>query len=337
MSTALVHALLQAWTQIARSPASATGKIAPNIGSIVALEFDPKRTASQKVPGFVSLNSAGGLIKQGYLPGRYSPFDVVAANNGLANLANPDGDASFTQQAAVLQTLEAAGLRRPDFEEMRDFYFTARDIMYDPGVAAAFRFSNGERIRYGNNTFGNSCLVARNLVNANLGARYIQITLGGWDNHQNIYTPNAGIYTPARQLDAGLANLIGDLATMPGANGTTRLDETLIVVKGEFGRTVGGLTDLQGRDHYFVHSALFAGGGVRGGAVLGGTTPDGQYIDVAGWSEERPVGAEDVAATIYSALGIDYTTVRRDDPLGRGFEYIPSTSNWAAYPIRELF
>ena len=74
---------------------------------------------------------------------------------------------------------------------------------------------------------GTSCIVARNLVNANLGTRYIQISLGGWDNHQNIYTPNAGIYPPARQLDAGLANLISDLATMPGANGRTRLDENL--------------------------------------------------------------------------------------------------------------
>lgn len=337
MSSALVHSLLQTWTQIARSPASATGKIAPNIGSVVALEFEPLRSASQKLPGFVALNSAGGLVKQGYLPGRYSPFDVVAANNGLANLANPDGDAAFAQQAAALQSLESAGMRRPDFDEMRDFYSTARTIMYDPGVNAAFRFTNAERNRYGNSAFGNSCLVARNLVNANLGTRYIQVTLGGWDNHQNIYNQNTGIYPPARQLDAALANLIGDLATMPGANGATRLDETLIVVKGEFGRTVGGLTDLQGRDHYFVHSALFAGGGVRGGQVLGGTTPDGQYVEFAGWSEERPVAAEDVAATIYSVLGIDYTTIRRDDPLGRGFEYIPSTGGWPASPIRDLF
>src|SRR5207244_974491 len=207
---------------------------------------------------------------------------------------------------------------------MQYCYSSARQMMYDPGVNAAFRFTTQERNRYGNSPFGNSCLVARNLVNANLGTRYIQITLGGWDNHQSIYTPNSGIYVPARQLDSGLANLIADLATMSGSNGRTLLDETLIVVKGEFGRTIGGLTDLNGRDHYFVHSALFAGGGVRGGQVLGSTTDDGQYIDDPGWSEERFVAAEDVAATIYSALGINYTTVRRDDPLGRGFEYIPS-------------
>ncbi|PYS25742.1 MAG: hypothetical protein DMG11_22245 [Acidobacteria bacterium] len=336
-SSALVHALLQTWTQVARSPASATGKIAPNIGSVVALEFEPKRAADQRLPGFVALNSTGGLVKQGYLPGRYSPFDVVAGNNGLANITNPDGDAAFAEQYSVLQALEAGGIRRSDFDDMRDFYSSAREIMNDPGVNAAFRTTGAERVRYGNNTFGTSCIVARNLVNANLGTRYIQISLGGWDNHQNIYTPNAGIYPPARQLDAGLANLISDLATMPGANGRTRLDETLIVVKGEFGRTVGSLTDLKGRDHYFVHFALFAGGGVRGGQVLGETGADGQHVELAGWSEDRPVLAEDIAATIYSALGIDYTTVRRDDPLGRGFEYVPSTNDWLAYPIRELF
>ena len=103
---------------------------------------------------------------------------------------------------------------------------------------------------------GTSCIVARNLVNANLGTRYIQISLGGWDNHQNIYTPNAGIYPPARQLDAGLANLISDLATMPGANGCTRLDETLIVVKGEFGAGdfSRGLRELRGWARY--HTVL---------------------------------------------------------------------------------
>jgi hypothetical protein len=337
LSSALVHSLLQTWTQIARSPTSATGKIAPNMGSIVALEFEAKRTAGQKLPTFVALNSTGSLVRQGYLPGRFSPFDVTAGNNGLANLAHTDGEDTFTGRYALLQALESGGIRRSDFDEMQYFYSSARMMMNDPAVTAAFRSTGAERQRYGNSGFGTSCIVARNLVSANLGTRYIQITLGGWDNHQNIYTPNSGIYTPARQLDSGLANLVSDLAAMPAANGTTRLDETLVVVKGEFGRTVGGLTELQGRDHYFVHSALFAGGGVRGGRVLGETSADGAYVTLGGWSEDRPVTTEDVAATIYSALGIDYTAVRRDDPLGRGFEYIPSTNAWSAYPIRELF
>jgi uncharacterized protein (DUF1501 family) len=164
------------------------------------------------------------------------------------------------------------------------------------------------------------------------------MTLGGWDNHQNIYAKNAGIYPSARQFDAGLANLIADLAATPGSNGGTLLDDTLIVAKGEFGRTTGNITSQNGRDHYFVHSALVAGGGIKGGRALGATTSDGHFIQDPGWSQGRVVYAEDIAATIYSALGINYTTVRHDDPLGRGFEYIPTTTvGYIGSPINELF
>src|SRR2546422_3024578 len=150
-------------------------------------------------------------------------------------------------------------------------------MMYNPAITIVFLFKTADQQKYGNNAFGNACVTARNVIAADVGTRYVQITLGGWDNHQNIYAANAGIYPSARQLDAGLANLIEDLSGMPGSDGRTKLDETLIVVKGEFGRTVGNITSQQGRDHYFVHSALVAGGGVQGGRVLGRTTPDAAY------------------------------------------------------------
>jgi hypothetical protein len=335
-STALVHSLLQTWTQIARNPASATGKIAPNIGSIVALESEPQRTPNQKLPGFLALNGGGALVGAGYLPGRYAPFDVAPGANGIPSLQHPDGETTFTDRYNMLQALNQAGAGRADFAELNDFYSGARAMMYDPVITQAFRFNATDQARYGNSAFGNACIVARNLIQAELGTRYIQITLGGWDNHQGIYNAN-GLLRAAQQLDSGLGNLIGDLATLPGANGRSRLDETLIVAKGEFGRTVGNLTAQQGRDHFSLHSALFAGGGIRGGQTMGSTTADGRFIDNPGWSQDRPVTAEDIGATIYSALGINYTTIRRDDPLGRGFEYIPSTGQWPAYPIQELF
>src|SRR5262245_20528856 len=137
-ASALVHSLLQTWTQTARSPTSATGKIAPNIGSIVALEFESKREAAHKLPGFVALNSTGSLVRQGYLPGRYSPFDVTAGNNGLANLAHTDGEMAFTERYALLQGLEAGGVRRSDFDDLQYFFSSARLMMNDPAVAAAF-------------------------------------------------------------------------------------------------------------------------------------------------------------------------------------------------------
>ena len=342
-STALVHPLLQNWNQIARNPASATGKIAPNVGSVVALEMEPQRRSNQKLPGFLSLNGGGNLAVAGYLSGRYAPFDVTPAAGGVANLANPDGQAAFTNRYNMLLAADASLRSTPaplgtKLEEMTDYYSSGRNMMYDPAVTNAFRFGADDQLKYGNTSFGNACVTARNVLVSDLGTRYIQITLGGWDNHQNIYAaPNGGIYAPARQLDIGLGNLIADLAVLPGSNGRTRLDETLIIVKGEFGRTIGNITGQNGRDHYFVHSALVAGGGIRGGNVLGKTTADGAYVEVPGWSEERPVYAEDIAATIYSALGINYTTVRHDDPLGRGFEYIPATTGYAGKPILELF
>jgi hypothetical protein len=342
-STALVHALLQQWTQIARNPTSATGKIAPNIGAVAALELDRQRRPDQKLPPFIALNGGGTLQGAGYLPGRYAPFDVAPNPNGIANLANPDGQALWTTRSNTLQLADATAAANSPFgarfEEMADFYASARTMMYDTNVTNAFRFDAADQMKYGNNAFGNACLTARNLVWSDQGVRYIQLTLGGWDNHNNIYPANGvgGIYTPARTLDVALANLLQDLSGIPGSNGRSKLDETLIVVKGEFGRTIGNITGQQGRDHYFVHSALVAGGGVQGGRVIGSTTPDGAYVEDPGWSQGRPIYAEDFAATIYSALGIDYTTIRRDDPLGRGFEYVPQTGAYIGQPILELF
>ncbi|MBK9312872.1 MAG: DUF1501 domain-containing protein [Acidobacteria bacterium] len=111
---------------------------------------------------------------------------------------------------------------------------------------------------------------------------------------------------------------------------------------GEFGRTVRsgstvGLNAAQGRDHYFVHFTVFAGGGVGGGRTIGSTTAEGLNTLDPGWSQGRPATYEDVSATIYSALGIDYTTKRYDDPFGRGFEYVPFAADGAWYPILEVF
>jgi hypothetical protein len=341
-SLALVHALLQDWNQIARNPANATGKIAPNIGSVVALEMEPQRKTGQKLPGFLSLNGGGSLAGEGYFSGKYAPFDVSPSADGLSNLNHPDGQTAFTTRYSRLMAADASLRSTPSpigtpIDEMSDFYTSANGMMYDPIVTNAFRFSAADQQKYGNSSFGGACVTARNVLAADLGVRYIQITLGGWDNHTNIYAPNNGIYPSARQLDAGLGNLIADLASMPGSQGRTMLDDTLIVVKGEFGRTVGNITGGGGRDHYFVHSTLIGGGGVQGGRTLGVTSPDAAFVDDPGWSQERPVYAEDIAATIYSALGIDYTTVRHDDPLGRGFEYIPQNEGYLGTPIAELF
>jgi hypothetical protein len=344
---ALVHPLQQTWVQISRSPSSALGKIAPNIGSVVALEFEKQRKPSYKLPSFISLNTGGAVVGAGYFNGLYSPFDVQPAATGIPTLVNADGQARFESRYAVLQMLDSK-LRTnsplgDDPNTMGGFYERGKAMMYDPTIDAAFKYTAEEATRYGTSNFGNSCIVARNLLKADLGTRYIQINFGSWDHHQEIYAKGAngadvpGLYSMASNLDEGLARLLDDLAAAPGQNGGTLLDETLVVVMGEFGRTVGALTDQDGRDHYFQHFAVFAGGGVAGGRIVGETTADGGQIKDPGWSQNRAIANEDIAATIYSALGIDYTTVRRDDPFGRGFDYVPFASEGAWYPVTELF
>lgn len=356
---ALVHPLQQTWAQIARSPSSALGKVAPHIGSVVALEFEPQRQAHQKLPVFVSLNTNGNVVGPGYFNGLYAPFDVTAVPNGLGTLANSDGQATFEARYNALQSIDtrlrANSPLGDEVTTMGGFYDRGKAMMYDPAVDAVFKFTTEEQVRYGGSTmvgqntvngtgFGNSCLVARNLVKANLGTRFVFIRYGGWDHHQDIYAKSEtdnqtvpGIYTQCAGLDKGLASLLTDLAAAPGVNGGSVLDETLIVWMGEFGRTVGPLTNQDGRDHYFQHFAGFAGASVEGGKIIGATTADGGAVSQAGWSANRPAQYEDVAATIYSALGIDYTTTRRDDPFGRGFEYVPFAAEGYWQPINELF
>ncbi len=335
---AAVHGLAQTWVQIARNPAAALGKIAPNIGAVVALEKD---SSSAVLPGFVALDATP--VGSGYFSSRYAPFSVTPSMAGLPLSAHPDGQGRFQTRLQLLGTLD--GSLRTDSplgasaDDMGPFYGEARGLMYNPAVDATFKFSADDHTRYGANTFGDACILARNLLKSNLGTRFIQIQLGGWDNHQNIYLPNGGIYPRARYLDQAFAPLLDDLDSTPGvAPGKTLLDETLVVIMGEFGRTVGDVNGQKGRDHYLQQFAAFAGGGVIGGRVIGRTDPTGAYTVDPGWERNRTVRPEDIAATVYSALGIDWTTVRYDDPFKRGFEYVPFAASENAYgPVNALF
>src|SRR5207249_946838 len=115
------------------------------------------------------------------------------------------------------------------------------------------------------------------------------------------------------------------------------LASTLVVMLGEFGRTVGPLTTSQGRDHYAQQFAVFAGGGIKGGTVIGATNQTGSDATDFGWSRGRYIYMEDIEATIYSAMGIDWAYVRPDDPLHRGFEYTPFSEDDLYGPVHELW
>jgi len=337
---ALVHTLAQRWSQIGRNPAAALGNISPNIGTVVARE---RGTPGAVLPPFLALNSAS-CAGGGYFDAQYAPFKVAPATAGLPNTTNPDdttgaSSGRFSQMYSNLHTLDdPLRLNSPYGKPLSDyeaFYEQARLMMYNPTVKTAFSYSTTDSTRYGSSGFGNACLVAKQVLAANSGTRFVQISFGSWDMHQDIYgqaNPNGNnLYTMGKQLDDGYSALLADLKS------TGLLDSTLVVMVGEFGRTVGPLTAAGGRDHWVQQSAVFAGAGVKGGRTIGSTTADGSATLDHGWSRGRSVLAEDIEATIYSAIGINWTTVSYDDPFGRGFEYVPFSSQDLYGPINELW
>jgi hypothetical protein len=348
-SWALVHSLAQIWMQIGRNPAAALGDIAPNVGSVVAMEKEPERRAGQVFPAFFGLNATGSA-GPGYFGAAYAPFLVNPPRSGNAtipNTINPQGEARFqTLYSRLHQYDDALRIGAPYGKRLSDLdrlYGQARSMMYSPQVASAFNMNAGDQARYGLNgsgtSFGNACLIAKQILQADQGTRFIQINSGGWDHHANIYAAGS---LPARaaELDAGLSALLDDL------KGSGMLDQTLIIMLGEFGRTTGALSAAGGRDHYLIQSALLAGGGIKGGKVIGATnntgTNPGGVITEFGWAGSgttgpRAVRPEDIECTMYSALGIDWTTMRYDDPFGRGFEYVPFAKDGTYGPINELF
>jgi Protein of unknown function (DUF1501) len=341
LAWAAVHNLAQAWTQIARNPGGATGAIAPHIGAVVAIESQISRKISDVLPGFVALNS-GAIPGSGYLPAKYAPFGVVPTSTGLATLTHPDGATRFSSRWNLLHSIDAArtsGELGKASLDMNDFYDQSKALMDAPDVNKLFSFTDAEHTQYGATTFGDSMVVARNLVGAQRGTRFVQVTMGGWDHHDNIYDlNNDSLFTQSAIFDPAFGSLLSDLAATPGSTqGKTLLDETLVVVVGEFGRTTGVLNSQQGRDHFLRMSIVFAGGGVRGGRAIGSTDSAGDKVVDYGWSANRDVRPEDVTCSIYSALGIDYTTVRHDDPLNRGFEYVPQAKDGVYKPVDELF
>ena len=321
-----VHGLMQQWVQIGRNPALPTSKISPHIGSVVAQELTRKDAI---LPAFLALNGTPPAAA-GFLPVSDAPF-VVTAGAGLPNTNHPDGRDRFAGRNALLQAMEASANASelgsgPD--EIAEWKSRAEALMYNSDVDRIFNLAASDKVRYGNSNFGNACVTARNLLRADMGTRFIQITFGSWDHHSNLY----GQLVPmATQFDAGLGALIVDLQN------DGLFDQTLIVAQGEFGRTVGGLNGNQGRDHYQQQAALFAGAGIRGGQAIGATDNIGRSTVDPQWSRGRDVRPEDVEATIYSALGIDWTTLRADKRFGRGYEYVPSSSQDVYGPINELW
>lgn len=280
------------------------------------------------VPAYVALPSVlhdgdGGEVPgqgPGLLGQRYAPFlvngDPTRSDFSIDTLTLPPDLGRRRLQARIgLQTaLDRAGdqlVRGPAVRDMADHYEQAFRLLQSPAARKAFDLAAEpvqRRDRYGRHHFGQSCLLARRLIEAGVplitvywNAPHID-DLQHWDTHKNSFDRLRNHLLP--HFDRALTALLDDLESRG------LLEETLIVWMGEFGRTPK-INKNAGRDHWgFCQSVLMAGGGVRGGQVHGSSDASAAY------AAETPVSPDDLAATVFHTLGIA-PNQEIHDPQGR--------------------
>ncbi|HZY86406.1 MAG TPA: DUF1501 domain-containing protein [Gemmataceae bacterium] len=271
----------------------------PAMGAVVAHETG----FTGQLPPYVSIprnpSFTWELGKSAFLGGRYESFktgDPNAPGFKVQDVspAEPVSAQRAKRRRTLLQAVDGLARQVEGNDQIAtydEFHERAATMILSAEARSAFaveRESDRLRDRYGRNTFGQSCLLARRLVER--GVRFVTINNGGWDHHSKIWD---GLGHRLPQFDQGFSALLEDMH----ARGL--LAETLVLVMGEFGRTPKINKDV-GRDHWGpAASLLFAGAGVREGQVLGATDKQGAYVT------RRPVAPADVACTVFEALGID--------------------------------
>lgn len=290
-------------------------KIVHNTGRVIPGQF-AGLMGSRREPWFIS---ASPYHPKTY--GAYPEYEFHHAKGRQAsnltfeapNLTLPQGlTATRLADRQHLRSLLDAQRRELDaaanVEQFDQFRQSAVSLLLEPKTQAAFDVSRADAKtldRYGRNSFGWSCLMARQLVEA--GVALVQVNLGNnetWDTHESAFPNLKNFLLPP--MDQCVSALIGDL------DERGLLDDTLIVMAGEFGRTPRIFSipnaKLPGRDHWgAVQSVFFAGGGVRGGTVIGASDRSG------GYPAADPQTPENMAATIYSALGLPATAAWHDE------------------------
>jgi uncharacterized protein (DUF1501 family) len=289
---------------------------------------------------------AAGALSTGFLPPRFSVVDI----NPEAALKGDSMDQKavelMEQRWNLLCQLRDAenGALKAYGKEMAgygDFYEAAHRLLTDTRWPSAFNITREDKARYGSNPVAVSTILARNMLAADAGTHYIHLCHPGWDHHVQIWDRKAASnhYTLCSELDPALSSLMEDLSTMKSKSdpSKTLLDETLVVVMSEFGRTPGALNNMAGRDHYnHCYPALFAGAGVKAGRILGGTDSEGAKMLDTGWNRKEQPRMENVLATMYSALGIDWSKEIRNTPSGRTYPYVDSLGPNGYIPTDEI-
>ena len=268
----------------------------PSFGAVVSHELGSRKN----LPPYVCVpNVPNEFAGSGYLSSSYGPFglgsDPSSDNFKVRDLSLPDGigDDRFSKRRSLLDTVDGH-FRKVEKSDalgaMDKFYNDAYSLISSKEAREAFDMSKeSDKIkeRYGKNTAGQRMLLSRRLVES--GVRFVSMTYGGWDNHQNI---EAAFNNQGPVLDQAFAALISDL------DERGLLDSTLVMMSSEFGRTPKINKD-SGRDHYpRVFSVVLAGGGITRGQVYGSSDA------FATAPEENPLSVEDLATTVYDRIGI---------------------------------
>lgn len=344
-----VHFRGQYYVQTGRQLNLAFAREIPAIGSVIASELESRRRPADTFPIYMSFNldkAFPGALSTGFLHPRYSVVDINpdSATKGMA--LDEKAVRLLEERWRLLSELRKAD--RANVAKMgremagyEDFYETAHRLLSDPRWPEAFQIKASDKERYGNSPIGVSCILARNVLAQDAGTHYVHVCHPGWDHHVQIWDRKAASnhYKLCEEFDPALSSLLEDLASMPSKHdpAKTLLDETLVVVMSEFGRTPGALNNMAGRDHYNkCFPALFAGAGVKPGLILGKTDKDGAKCLDTGWHRKEQPRIENIVATMYSALGIDWTKEIRNTPSGRAYPYVDQLGPGGYIPTDDI-
>jgi hypothetical protein len=254
-----------------------------------------------ELPGFVAVNSSPDHTGGGFLGAKFAAAPIGSPDDGLqdSHRASEVSPEDFDRRLSLADRMNRKFHERypnPDVKAYEELYRDAISLMNSKDLKAFdLRLeSQATRDLYGTGRFAQGCLLARRLVEN--GVRFVEVQLGGWDTHYDNFT---GVEGRCKEFDQAYAALITDLAK----NG--KLDETLVVVATEFGRTPEIKAEHQnGRDHHpGAFSCVLAGGGIKGGIKHGSTDPGGAKV------KDGLVTVQDFNATIAHALGLPYDTV----------------------------
>lgn len=265
----------------------------PSYGAVIAHELASQRS-NLEIPPFIAVG--GASEGPGFLGMSYAPFNV-SSDGRIRNLEMGLNDARMIQRMKVLDTIEKGFVSQnrgaAAMDHMKVLEKTYQ-LMTSQQMAAFNVASEPQNVkeRYGDNAFGRGCLMARRLVET--GVPFVEVDLGGWDNHQGIFDVLENQRLPT--LDQAMSALVEDLEQRE------LLKNTAIIWMGEFGRTptINGNT---GRDHYArAWSVVVGGAGMKGGLAIGATDEEGRAVIT------EPYSAEDLLASVCKSLGISLET-----------------------------